>query len=88
MAPRYKFVEVAPVTSESLEEAVNEHVQQGWTLDGIRFVVTEHSKRPQMAFVAFTREERAPPALAPVPRDPGPDTPPAVIVAGYKDDVE
>ena len=55
MAPQYKFVEVSPVTAESLEDCVNEWVAQGWDFDGIRFVVTEHSKRPAMAFVTFTR---------------------------------
>jgi hypothetical protein len=55
MAAQYKFVEVSPVTAESLEDCVNEWVAQGWDFDGIRFVVTEHSKRPAMAFVTFTR---------------------------------
>ena len=57
MGKRYKFVEVAPVTDEVLETCVNEWVAQGWELEGIRFVVTEHSKRPQMAFVSFVRED-------------------------------
>ena len=57
MAKRYKFVEVSPVTDEVLETCVNEWVAQGWELEGIRFVVTEHSKRPQMAFVSFVRDE-------------------------------
>jgi hypothetical protein len=51
---RYKFVELSPVTEDSLEHAVNHWVAQGWQLDSIRFVVTEHSKRPAMAFVSFT----------------------------------
>ena len=51
----YKFVEVSPVTDDALERAVNEWVQQGWTLDGIRFVHHESSKRPVMAFVSFVR---------------------------------
>jgi len=55
MAAQYKFVEVSPVTAESLEDCVNEWVAQGWDFDGIRFVVTEHSKRPAMAFITFTR---------------------------------
>ena len=57
MALTYKFVEVSIVTDEMLEACVNEWVAQGWTFEGIRFVVTEHSKRPAMAFVSFTREE-------------------------------
>ena len=56
MPPQYKFVELSPVTDETIEACVNEWVQRGWHLDGIRFVVSEHSKRPGMAFVSFTRE--------------------------------
>lgn len=52
----YKFIELSTVTDESIEKTVNEWVGQGWTFDTIRFVVTEHSKRPAMAFVSFTRE--------------------------------
>lgn len=56
MALQYKFVELTIVTDEMLEECVNEWVAQGWALEGIRFVMTEHSKRPAMAFVSFTRD--------------------------------
>jgi hypothetical protein len=56
VALRYKFVELSIVTDETLEHAVNEWIAQGWQLEGIRFVTTEHSKRPAMAFVSFTRE--------------------------------
>lgn len=51
----YKFVETSVVTDESLERIVNEWVGQGWQLDGIHFVVATTSKRPVMAFLAFTR---------------------------------
>ena len=56
MALEYKFVELSIVTDESIEEAVNTWVGRGWLLDGIRFVTTEASRRPQMAFISFTRE--------------------------------
>lgn len=56
MPLQYKFVELSIVTDETLEQCVNEWVPQGWTLEGIRFVMTEHSKRPAMAFVSFTRD--------------------------------
>ena len=56
MALEYKFVELSIVTDETIEEAVNAWVGRGWLLDGIRFVVNEASRRPQMAFVSFTRE--------------------------------
>ena len=51
----YKFVETSVVTDETLERIVNDWVAQGWQLDGIHFVVATTSKRPVMAFVAFTR---------------------------------
>ena len=54
---RYKFVELSIVTSETIEEAVNEWVRQGWTFDGIRFVTTEASRRPAMAFISFVRDD-------------------------------
>lgn len=54
-AIEYKFVETSVVTDESLERIVNEWVGQGWQLDGIHFVVATTSKRPVMAFLAFTR---------------------------------
>lgn len=56
MALEYKFVELSIVTDESIEEAVNAWVARGWLLDGIRFVTTDASRRPQMAFISFTRE--------------------------------
>jgi hypothetical protein len=55
----FKFVELAVVTEDTLEETVNTWVSRGWELEDIRFVITEHSKRPSMAFVSFVRE--APP---------------------------
>jgi hypothetical protein len=56
MAIEYKFVELSIVTDETLEEAVNAWVGRGWLFDGIRFVTTDASRRPQMAFVSFTRK--------------------------------
>ena len=51
MPIEYKFVELSIVTDESIEEAVNAWVGRGWQFDGIRFVTTEASRRPQMAFI-------------------------------------
>ncbi len=63
MPPIYKFVEVSPVTEDTLDQAVNEWVAQGWSFDGIRFVTTDASRRPTMAFVSFVRNpDEAPPA--------------------------
>ena len=56
----YKFVELSIVTDETIESTVNEWVGKGWLFDGIRFVTTDASRRPQMAFVSFTRESRTP----------------------------
>jgi hypothetical protein len=52
----YKVVETSTVTDEELERILNEWTRQGWTLDGVRFVLREASRRPAMAFVTFTRE--------------------------------
>jgi hypothetical protein len=72
VALQFKFVEVGVVTDESLEECVNEWVGKGWSLEGIRFVMTEHSRRPAMAFVSFTREAAQDVADAEPPRKPPP----------------
>lgn len=56
---QYKFVELSIVTDETIEEAVNAWVSRGWLFEGIRFVTTEASRRPQMAFISFTREKEA-----------------------------
>ena len=52
----YKFVELSIVTAETIEAAVNEWVAQGWQLEGIRFAMTEASRRPAMAFISFIRD--------------------------------
>ena len=39
-----------------IEAVLNEWTQEGWTLDNIQFAMRESSKRPAMAFIAFTRE--------------------------------
>lgn len=72
MALRYKFIELSVVTDDTIEGVVNEWVGQGWQLEGIRFVTTEHSKRPAMAFVSFIRDETQAVADAEPPRVPRP----------------
>ena len=54
---RYKFVELSVVTDDTIERTVNEWIAKGWVLDGIRFVMTDASRRPAMAFVSFVRED-------------------------------
>lgn len=60
MGLTYKFVELSIVTDETIEEAVNAWVSRGWQFDGIRFVTTDASRRPQMAFLSFTRDGEEP----------------------------
>ena len=74
MPLQYKFVELGIVTDEMLEECVNEWVGKGYCLEGIRFVMSEHSKRPAMAFVSFTRDapQEEVDATAPRPVPPKP----------------
>ncbi len=67
----YKFVELSIVTDESLEEVVNLWVGKGWQLDAIRFVTSDSSRRPQMAFVSFTRGSAEP--------DTSPHPPPRLV---------
>ena len=54
---RYKVVEIAMVTDEEIEKALNEWTAEGWTFDAMQFAMRDSSKRPSMAFVTFTREE-------------------------------
>ena len=54
---KYKVVEVASVTEDTLEEAINEWTGKGWQFEGMQFAMRESSKRPAMAFVLFTRKE-------------------------------
>ena len=52
---RYKVVETQIVTDEVLEDIINSWVSKGWHLEGIRFAMSDASKRPSMAFILFTR---------------------------------
>lgn len=60
MALRYKVVEIATVTDEEIERVLNDGSAEGWRFDGLHFAMRESSKRPSMAFVAFTRDEDDP----------------------------
>jgi hypothetical protein len=72
MPLRYKFVELSVVSDDTIERAVNEWVAQGWQLEGFHFVTTERSRRPQMAFIAFVRDDDAATIDAAPPRTPPP----------------
>lgn len=54
----YKVIEINTVTDEELESAINKWIKEGWSLDGIHFAMREASKRPAMAFILFTREDK------------------------------
>ncbi len=56
MSLEYKVVELSTVTDEAIESCLNEWTSEGWRLESIHFAMRESSKRPSMAFVAFTRE--------------------------------
>jgi hypothetical protein len=56
VALEYKVVETSSVSDEELEKILNDWVGQGWSFEGFHFAMREHSKRPAMAFVTFTRE--------------------------------
>jgi len=52
----YKVVELSTVGEEEIEEALNEWTAAGWSFDSMQFAMRESSKRPAMAFLAFTRD--------------------------------
>jgi len=53
----WKVVETSDVSDEALEKILNEWTAEGWQLERIHFAMRESSKRPSMAFVAFTRTD-------------------------------
>ena len=53
----YKVVELATVTDETIEEALNQWTAKGWRFDGMQFAMRESSRRPAMAFLLFTRKD-------------------------------
>ena len=55
MSVEYKVVELSHVSDVEIEKALNEWTALGWTLDSMQFAMRDSSKRPAMAFLAFTR---------------------------------
>lgn len=55
----YKFVELSIVSDDMIEKCVNQWVGAGWQFDDIRFVTSNASRRPVMAFVSFVRDDVA-----------------------------
>lgn len=56
--PPYKVVEIAEVTDVEIERVLNEWSEKNFTFDSIHFVSREGSRRPAMAFLFFTEEEK------------------------------
>jgi hypothetical protein len=54
----YKVIELGTVTEEAIEETINEWTSKGWDFNGMQFAMRESSRRPSMAFVLFTSEDR------------------------------
>jgi hypothetical protein len=54
----YKVVEIAMVTDEEIEKALNQWTAEGWQFDTMQFAMRDSSKRPSMAFVTFTKPSR------------------------------
>ncbi len=59
MGLQYKIVELSVVTDQTLEDTVNKWVGQDWVWDGVRFAMSDASRRPAMAFLSFTRESNS-----------------------------
>jgi len=59
MTLHYKVVETSSVTDQELERIFNEWTERGGKLEGVRFAMSDASRRPAMAFVTFTREREA-----------------------------
>ena len=55
----YKVVELSIVGEEEIEQTLNEWTAAGWTFESMHFAMREASKRPSMAFLAFTRNPAA-----------------------------
>lgn len=51
----YKVVELSIVTDETIEDALNTWIKDGWTFESLHFAMASGSKRPAMAFLFFVR---------------------------------
>ncbi len=55
----YKVIETSDVTDVELERILNECADEGWTLESMQFAMRDSSRRPAMAFLAFTRSQES-----------------------------
>jgi hypothetical protein len=51
----YRVVEVSPVAEDTLEQALNDRLAEGWNFESVHFVTREGSHRPALAYLFFTR---------------------------------
>jgi hypothetical protein len=51
----YRVAELSEVSDQSIEEALNREVGDGYRFESIHFVVQPGNRRPMMAFLFFTR---------------------------------
>ena len=51
----YKVVEIANVCDREIEEELNRWTGEGYRFESIHFVTQPGSRRPQMAFLFFSR---------------------------------
>jgi hypothetical protein len=51
----YKVVEIADVTDQAIEAALNRWTEEGYRFESIHFVTQPGNRRPTMAFVFLTR---------------------------------
>ena len=51
----HRVVEVSPVTDEALTKAMNEQERDGWKLERSDYMKEPGIRRPQMAYLYFSR---------------------------------
>ncbi len=51
----YKVVEIADVTDQSIEAALNRGTEEGYRFESIHFVTQPGNRRPTMAFIFLMR---------------------------------
>jgi len=51
----YKVVEIADVTDQAIEAALNRWTEEGYRFESIHFVTQPGNRRPTMAFVFLAR---------------------------------
>ncbi len=55
----YKVVETSTVTEDEIERILNEWTGKGHVFESIQFVKADSSRRPVMAFLFFTKHNKA-----------------------------